>query len=154
MTTRSDAWAEARRLVVHEAATYPDAATATGIPVSTIQKRAAAEGWQADRDTQGSYSAQIRSLKAKLLERALAAASDPSLGDPSQLVFAWKQAEAAFPEHRYRPQQDDPKARLTVMLDVVDELVAYLTDVDRNALTALAPHIVKFGEQFKAKHAG
>lgn len=145
--TRTEAWAEARRLVVAEGATYVEAAQATGIPVSTVQKRAAAESWQSDREVGASYNAQIRALKAGLLAKAMQALEAGQ--DASQLVFAWKSAEAAYPEHRYVAPKDDPKARLSAVLELVEGLVDYLQAEDRNALAAVQPHLAGFARHME-----
>ena len=133
--TRREAWEEARRLVVQEKLSYAAAAEATGLSVSTLQKRAAAEAWQAQRETASTYGDQVRRLKVEALRAALADAGDP------QKLYAWQQLEKAWPEHRYSTAKDDPKVRLEVLLGVIEGLVAYLGEHDRNALTALQPHI-------------
>lgn len=160
MATRSDAWAEAHRLVVHEGYSYTEAAEATGIPLSTLQKRAASEEWRQKRDVQMSYAAQVRTLKAGLLAQALKLMSPGADGekppDPAaaaQLVYAWKQAESTYPEHRYGGQKDDPKVRLAVALEVLDALVAYLGRSDRAALTKLEPHLAPFARELEARVA-
>lgn len=150
MASRAEAWDEARRLVTHEGASYVEAAAATGIPISTLEKRAASERWQDQRDTQMSYAAQIRALKAGLLQKALDAMAAGQ--DPTQITFAWKQAESAYPEHRYVPTKEDPKVRIRVAVEVVEELVAYLTETDRNALMVLQGHIEPFGRRLEAKY--
>lgn len=150
MATRADGWSEAHRLVVHEGWSYTDAANATGIPISTLQKRAANEDWQGSRSTQMSYAAQIRSLKSGLLTKALAAMeTDPAAA--AQLVYAWKQAEATYPEHRYGTQKDDPKVRLAIGVELLDELVTFLGKVDRELLTRLTPRLPDFAKALEAR---
>ena len=73
--TRAEAMAEARRLVVQEGATYAEASTATGIPLATLQKRAATEEWQGQRDSSMSYDAQMRAIKAALAAGLVSGAS-------------------------------------------------------------------------------
>ncbi len=142
-------WVEARRLVVHEGMSYEDAAVACDIPLSTLQKRAAAERWQEERSTGQSYAATVRALKAATLARAHQAMTDAGT-DPqaaTQLLFAWRSAETAWPEHRYAPAAADPKARLAVAAELLEQLVAYLERTDRAALAALAPHIAPFAAE-------
>jgi hypothetical protein len=134
---RTAAYDEARRLVVAEGYTYEEAAEATGIPASTLQKRGCAENWMDQRAHSMSYAASIRALKVKLLEKATAS-RDP------QDVFAWRQVETAWPEHRYQPAQADPRARLALVLELLDELVNYLAEQAPDALAALRPHIAPF----------
>jgi len=151
VATRAEARDEARRLVVHEGASYAEAAAATGLPVSTVEKWGAADRWQDERNTQMSYGAQIRALKAGLLKRAMEAVE--AGGDPTQIVFAWKQAEAAYPEHRYAAvAKEDPKLRTRIAIEVVEELVAYLSETDRNALMVMQGHVEPFGRRLEAKY--
>lgn len=149
--TRAEARTEAKRLVIQEGQTYLEASAAVGVPLSTIQKWAAAEEWQSERDAGASYSATIKALKRKLLDNALTAAETGT--DPSQLVYAWKVAEAAYPEHRYASGNADPKARLAIAADVLDALVADLADIDRNVLTVLSPHLPELGKRLEARYA-
>lgn len=154
MSARLEALAEARRLVVQEGLSYGEAAEATGVPLSTIQKRASAERWQEERDVQGSYTAQIRALKAGLLQKAMTAMADGT--DPTQIVFAWKQAEAVYPEHRYNraTTAPDPKAQLAIGVQVLEALVEYLGEHDRNALAAVQPHLRAVAQLVEARLAG
>lgn len=137
--TRSEARHECRRLVTQEGWVYTDAAAATGVPLSTVQKWAAAEKWQATKGTTASYMDGVRQLKARMLAELL----DGGAADP-QKVFALKTLESAFPEHRYTKPEEDPRAKLGVGAEVIEQLVAYLGGNDRNTLTALQPHLVGF----------
>jgi hypothetical protein len=156
MPTRSDAFAEARRLVVHEGYSYSEAADVTGIPLSTLQKRAAGEDWQSARDVQMSYAAQVRSLKSSLLARAIAAMQGEGDKPPdpqaaAQLTFAWKQAESTWPEHRYTTQKEDPKVRLAIALEVLEELVDHFATVDRTLVTRMEPHLGGFAKALEKR---
>lgn len=144
---RQAAIEEARRLVVREGWTYAQAADATGIPASTLQKRGSAEEWGKQKGVETSYRDTIRRLKSGLLDQALKAIEDG--GDATQIVHAWRSAETAFPEHRY-DQKADPKALLGAQVDTVRRLVEYLGEHDRNACAALEPHV----EAFVAELAG
>ncbi len=144
---RREAWEEARRLVVQERHTYAQAADATGLSVSTLQKRAAQERWQDQRRTASSYSDQVRALKVAALEQAL---RDP--GDPQKL-YAWQQLEKAWPEHRYAQEDEDPKVRLRIALEILEELVSFLGEVSPTALEALRPHLRPFGEKLEERYA-
>lgn len=148
MPTRAEAWDVAKALVVRDGATYAEASSASGLPVSTIQKRAADEGWQADRETSVSYAATIKALKQGLLAKAMLALDAGE--DATQLVFAWKTAEATFPEHRYSPTKLSPGAKLAVAADLLDILVKYLSEHDTVALAKVQPHILEIGKRFEA----
>lgn len=143
MPTRDDAWEAARRLVVGEGATYAEAAEATGIPLSTLQKRAAAENWQKEREHALSYAAQVKLLKQKALDKALAS------GDP-QDMYAWQKIEAAWPEHRYTAKAD-PRLRLQVGAEVLQLVVDVLTELAPNALAEIEPHIPALGAAWEER---
>lgn len=102
-----------------------------------------------------SYAATIRALKAELLQKAMDALSDGTGGkDAAQLVYAWKQAEAAYPEHRYQVgSKEDPKLRRQVLLECIEGLVEYFTAEDRNVLAAIQPHLRGFATFMEARHA-
>lgn len=158
--TDRELWAEARRLVVQEHMSYADAADATGLALSTLQKRAAREGWQDQRQNAAGYNTSVRRLKALALQAALTALENASSGDSpallqaaTQLMHAWRGAEAAYPEHRYAAAEEDPRAKLAMGLQSIEDLVAYLTEHDRSALTALRPHIAPFCAQLEARYA-
>ena len=113
MTDR-DLWAEARRLVVSEGLTYAEVAEETGLPKSTIEKRAAREDWQGERERAVAYALQARAFKALALKAATAALSNAAtLEDQvkaAQLGHLWMGAEKAYPEHRYtRPADQEPE---------------------------------------------
>jgi len=155
--TARDQWAEARRLVVAENYTYEEVANALNLPVSTIQKRAAREGWQDQRQASFGYAQTVRRLKALALQKALAAIeaaeSADDIGKATQLLYAWQKTEQAYPEHRYVEQEVDPRLHLRVGLEVVEELVSFLVEVDRAALAAIQPHLVPFAQRLEAAHA-
>jgi|GEM_PF-3671223 len=146
--SRADAWAEAKRLVVAEGYTYAQASEAAGLPKSTVQKRATRERWQDQKRTNTSYAATVRKLKSQLLEKAVAAAEGDKPELAPQLVYAWKQAEQAYPEHRYAPGEADPRAQLAVAEMVLTELVEFLED-DRAALAKLVPHLRDFAQHIE-----
>lgn len=141
MATRQQAFEEARRLVVAEGFSYADAATMTALPLSTLQKRAADEGWQKMRETASSYGTQVKAMKANLMERiGNLTKADGDAQQIAQLIFAWKQMESAYPEHRY-DKKSDPKVKLQHGAEYLRFLVEFLAPRDRNAITALEPHI-------------
>lgn len=146
MTTR-EAWEEARRLVVQEKYSYAQAAASTGIPVSSLQKRAAAERWQDQRETASTYADQVKRLKVAALREALASPGDP------QKLYAWQQLEKAWPEHRYHQEQTDPRLKLTIALEVLEELAGFLAEVSPVALAALQPHLAPFGTRLEERYA-
>ena len=53
------AWAHARQLVVGEGTSLEEAAAITGIPLSTLQKRSAAEQWRSQRGGREAYASQV-----------------------------------------------------------------------------------------------
>jgi hypothetical protein len=142
---RRSAWDEARRLVTAEGASYADAAQACGLALSTLQKRAAQEQWQAQRSSGQSYLDTMRAIKAKLAV-TIAGQENP---DP-QSLFALTRLEASFPEHRYQPQVADPQARRAVVLEVLDSLVTYLGDHAPDVLAAIRPHLAPFASTLEA----
>ncbi len=154
MATRQEAQDEAKRLVVADGYSYAQAATATGIPLSTIQKWAAAEAWQKQRETSMSYGATVRAMKANVLAQLVTMSADPASdkNQLAQLSHAWRNLESAYPEHRY-DKKADPKVRLDVAAEVIEKLVAYLGKHDRNALTAVQPHIAPFAQEWEANAA-
>lgn len=139
--TRAASWVEARRLVVEEGWAYREVAEATGIPLSTLQKRGAAEDWQSQRELGASYTAQFRALKVAQLKRAQEG------GDP-QAIYALLKLEAAFPEFRYARQGAvDAGTRRQLALEFLERVVAYLEAEDRNALAVLQPHLATLAER-------
>lgn len=140
MAARSDAWDTAKHLVVSGGATYAEAAEATGLSLSTIQKRAAAEDWQGAKETATNYNAMVQAMKTEALRKAR------DTKDPND-IHAWLAIEKAYPQHRYgRP---DPKLRLDAGAAVIELLVTFLAEHDRSALLALQPHLVAVGEQWE-----
>lgn len=154
--SRREVWAEARRLVVQERQSYAVVAEATGLPLSTLQKRAAKERWMDQQEVSFGYDQTVKSLKSLALKRAYAAFESAKDGDEllkaSQVLYAWKTAEQAFPEHRYTQVAEDPKARLAIQLETLELFVEHLTEHDRSALAVLQPHIVRLGERLEAAH--
>lgn len=155
--TQRDLWAEARRLVVSESFTYEQAAKELGLPLSTVQKRAAREGWQDQRAASFGYGQTVRRLKVLALEKALKGVEEAETADDvakaTQLLYAWQKTEQAYPEHRYAEVEADPKLLLKVGLEVVEQLVTFLVERDRSALAALQPHLTPFAQQLEARHA-
>ncbi|MCA9640128.1 MAG: hypothetical protein KC492_05510, partial [Myxococcales bacterium] len=121
--TRAEAWHEARRLVVEEQWGYSEAAKAVGLPLSSLQKRAAREGWQNQRQADNSYHAQVRALKVAALKKATENPGD------AQAIYAWVKMEQAWPEHRYGGAQD-PATRRAAALEMFEALIDYLGDED------------------------
>lgn len=152
MMTRAAAWDEARRLVVCEGLDYAAAAETTGLPLSTLQKRASAEQWKKQAKVSADYNATVRALKAITLEKAIEsmrnAETPKDAIDAAQLLYAWKTAEGAYPEHRYTAAQD-PKARRAIQVGTLEQLVAFLEREDRHALAALAPHLASFASELE-----
>lgn len=150
--TREAAREEARRLVVTEGFTYAKAAAATGIPRNTLEKYGATEGWHDQRHSAATYQATIRAAKAALLERLTVALGNPEVGgnEIAQLTHAWRQAELAFPEHRYVVQSEDPRMRLQVGAEVLQLVTEVLVEVDRNALTRIQPHLGTIAQRWEA----
>lgn len=143
--TRAQAWKEAERLVIHEGFSYEQAAGATGIARSTLEKRGAQDGWMGRRQAGASYDAGVRRMKALAQDRALKAMAGDLPGvDAAQAVYAWQSIERAYPEHRYGQTEEDPRMKLGVGIEVIELLVAYLTERARPALTALQPHLEGF----------
>lgn len=142
--TRLAAWNLARDLVVQEGLTYAEVARRTGIPLSTIQKRATQEGWQGERETGVTYADQIRLLKRGALDRAkdalLAAKTPQELQAAAQLTHVWRGLEQAYPEHRYASGFDAGAAR-ELLGRVVVRIVEWFADHDPTALAALQPHL-------------
>lgn len=149
MATRLEAWDLAKRMVVSEGATYAEAAEASGIPVSTLQKRAAADEWQGQRSTVGSYIAQIRAIKSEML--ADIQGTSPG-ADKTQKIFALVQLEKAYPEHRYTPPVEDPELKKRIALEVLELLATYLEGTDRTAFEKLRGHFLVFGKQLEARY--
>ena len=145
-SARTAAFGEARRLVVEEGCSYAEAAQVTGIPESTIQKRAAAEMWQAMRGGSMTYMAQVRALKAAMLARLIRMSADPQTPamELSQVLASWTNLERTCPEHKYAPAESDPRQTLTARMEAMDALVQHLEKTDTNALGVLAPHIRGF----------
>lgn len=149
-------WDEAYRLVVHEGASYADAADATGIPISTIQKRAASEEWRNQRTTTMSYGSQVELAKSRSLQNLLDGMSaEPSLSadDLVKLASIWRGIESAYPTHRYQPAEEDPEAKLRIAMEVMEFFWAYFAEVDTNLLAALRGHALTIAERLEARYA-
>jgi len=145
-TTREEAWRIARLMVVEDGLAYADVAEQTGLPLSTLQKRAAREGWQDQRAHDLGYSAKVAAMK----RQALADCIDAEGNVDPQKVYAWKAIEQVFPEHRYGETEDGNRFRSPHLVEFIEELVAYLEREDRTALEAVAPHVRPFVEQLEA----
>ena len=153
MSTRRDAWDVARTLVVNEGRSYAEASAESGIPLSSLQKRAADEGWRDQQRTAVSYNARVRGLKDKYLqslETLLDASADANA--IAQAAHAWRGIEQAFPEHRYA-KKSDPKVRLEIGGEVLRALIEYLSAHDTNALAAIEPHIEGFANVWEDQNA-
>lgn len=147
--SQSSRWAQAKHLVVQEGASYGQAAEAAGLSLSTLQKRAATEGWQAQREAALSYADKVQRLKNRALDELL---SDTALD--SQKLFAWQKVEQVFPEHRYKKaDEEDPRLRIRTGLELLEELVAYLGEVDTVALDKLTPHLAPFAARLEKRYA-
>lgn len=155
MAVSREQWDEARRLVVSEECSYAQAAEATGISLSSIQKRAGAEGWQGQRDIAMSYTQQVRGMKAALLAKLvrLTQAEDADANQIASLTNAWTAQERAYPEHRYTQQKEDPQLRTSIAIEVLEEVVSYFRDADANLLAKLGPHIRPITTRLQKKYA-
>lgn len=145
----ANAMAEARRLVVEDGQTYAQAAEAVGIPLSTIQKAASREEWQKGREGALSYGQSVKRVKALALAKAIASL-ESGQGDTVGLLNAWRALETAYPESRYAKGLAPGEMR-DLIGHVVMEIVEFLSNTDRNALTALAPHIRALGVWLEEK---
>lgn len=153
MTPRSpELWERARVLVVAEEWSYEDVARETGLSLSSLKKRAAAEEWQKQRKSSLSYAAMMRTIKANLAAQIHEAQSAGKSVDP-QSVFALTRLEASFPEHRYDDNKGlTPRKALAAKAEGLVELVEYLRAHDTNALAALEGHIEAFAAALEARH--
>lgn len=142
MASRFELWTEARRLVVAEGQSYAEVADTLGLALSTLEKRGAAEGWQAQRQHAMSYDAQMRAIKAQYATQLIDMVGDlDKIGKATQLMLALTNLEKAYPEHKYTRKSVDPKARLAMGAEFLQFLVTTLGGLDRNAVTLLEPHI-------------
>lgn len=150
--TRGAAWEEARRLVTAEGASYAEAAQAVGIPLATLQKRAATEGWQDQRVGKASFTASMRALKAAMLSnlQSKVAANEISGDDVIKQTAALARLESAFPEHRYANEGLTPAARRAVGAELLELLVNYLADKDPVVLEAFRPHLIPVAQAWEA----
>lgn len=134
-------WERARELVVVEGLDYEEASRATGISLSSVQKRAAREKWQEARseyiESNAAYKSKVREFKNGMLDTAMES-NDP------QDVHAWLSVERAFPEHRYGELGEGEKRSLVAIF--IEQTVAHLSERDANALKALTPHIRDLAE--------
>lgn len=150
--TRAQAWEEARRMVTADGATYAQAAAAVGIPLATLQKRAATEAWQDQRGSRATYAATIRAVKTALLAK-LQEKIDDSTTTGDELVktmVAWQKAETAFPEHRYAAEGLSAAARRAVGAEVLELVVGHLADHDPATLERFRAHLVPIGQAWEA----
>lgn len=144
----AEAWDLARRLVTGEGRTYAEASAETGIPESTLQKRAAKEDWQRQRGQSETYIAGMRALKVAMHCNLTKRVEAGEKIDPQEL-YALIQLERAIPEHRYQTAREDPKARLAVAINLLDELVDYLAEQAPDVLAGLRPHINPFSRRLE-----
>jgi hypothetical protein len=148
--SRDDARARAREIFVG-GATLAEAASAVGVPLSTVQKWSSAEQWGEHRDAARSYGDSVKLLKRSALTAAIRAA-DEGLPTAPQLIGAWRSIETAFPEYRYAGGVDAAQAR-AVVSGFVEQLVELLAARDPSALRALQPHIAPAMEAWEARSA-
>jgi hypothetical protein len=146
MSSRADAWSLARALVVDDKLSYAEVAEKTGLPLSTIQKRASRESWKAAAETGVDYSARVKALKSKALDLALTS-EDP------QVFFAWQALEKTWPEHRYGSKVKSLGEQRELVVTFMEALIQYLVENDRVALTAMQPHIQPFAKVLEAQWA-
>lgn len=140
---------EAAKRIVVGGGTYQEAADATGIPLSTLQKTGARDGWQGQRTTAATYLDTAAAHKRLLMERSLALLQEAkSPAEVTAAVQANQQLlamEKAFPEYRYGQEQAvTPGAKLQAATQVLGELVEYLGQHDRNACAAIERHVEGF----------
>lgn len=170
---------DARQLVVEEGSSYAQAAEATGLSVSTIQKAGADGGWQAARQRytleSAGYSDKVRRLKRRALDLALLAVdrrleraspsgkktplelledSQDPLSDVGELIKEWRSLETAYPEHRYQPAERDPEARKGAMLEALELIVDFAAGEDPELLALLQPHLQALGARIQEACGG
>lgn len=132
-------WDHARQLVVDDRLSYAEVAERTGIPLSTLQKRAGAEQWRSQRQDGLDYIEGLKALKRRELKKLLAA---PETADISQQIHALRGLEAVCPEHRYGEKAGITYAqRLEVAADVMRVVTDYLADNDPWLLGKLKAHL-------------
>ncbi len=129
-------WNAARRMVVEDGSTYDQVVERTGISLSAVQKRAAEEDWQGQRDhfvaSAAEYKQKVAALKGRYLDKALAS------GDP-QDVHAWQAIEKAYPEHRYGALSEGERRALVAAY--IEAEVGYLATAAPELLGELQGHI-------------
>lgn len=142
------AWDLARRLVVDEKQSYADAAAATGIPLSTLQKRAAAENWQQQRQQVADYGATCRAIRAALAQEALKAVQAGA--NPGVYIDALHKADRLAA----RGSTIDPRARLQAGAELLELVVAFLAEEAPAALKVLEPHLQPIAARWEATCQG
>lgn len=135
-----DAWLRAHDLVVRDGATYAEAAEATGIGLSAMQKKGRDQQWLAEQrqhqETAEEYRRSIFRLKLSAAKKAM------DDGDP-QAVHALTALERAFPEYRYRPDDTglDPRVKRELVVQAVEAVVGYLEREAPSVLHVLRPYL-------------
>lgn len=134
-------WDRCRHLVVEDGMTLSAAAEEVGIPLSTVEKRAAREDWtelrEEARQQAQSYRARVYRLKNKLLNSAIES------GDV-QKAQAWRSVESAYPEKTYAGVSDAQKRHLVGFF--VTRLVGYLNEHAPSLSPLLQDHLEGFSE--------
>lgn len=148
MAERADAWEVARRLVIDEGRSYAEAATLAGLPLSTLQKRAADERWRDQRKTAVDYGVLCRQLRAKLAERALTAITQGE--SPAAHIDALFKADRLAA----RGSTVDPKVRLLAGAELLELVVNVLAAEAPAALNLLNPHLETIARRWEATCQG
>jgi len=136
----AEQWREARALVVHEGKTYDEAAALVGVGVSSLQKRAARDGWQQARrealERVAAYRDRVAHLKSRMLEKATKSLNP-------QDIHAWQGVERAYPEHRYAAL--DKAQRQTITVRLLQLVVEYLGEQAPKLVPIMAAHVERLG---------
>lgn len=148
MATRADAWTLARFYVVEQGATYAEAANASGIPLSTLQKRASDEGWQSERKTNNDYGALARAIRLKLAERTMEALEKGE--HPAGHLDALTKADRLAS----RGTTVDPRVRLSAGLEMLELVVTTLREHAPATLGVLQPLLERIAKAWEATCQG
>lgn len=148
MAERANAWEVARHLVIDEGQSYAEVAGLTGIPLSTLQKRAADERWQDQRKTAVDYGVLCRQLRAKLAENALAAVTKGE--SPAAHIDALFKADRLAA----RGSTVDPKVRLSAGAELLELVVQVLAAEAPAALNLIEPHLETIARRWEATCQG
>lgn len=129
-------WDACREAVVSDGLTLAAAAERVGIPVSTVEKRAAREEWARQRDEARmharSYRTRVYQLKNKLLDAAL----ESGEVQPTQ---TWQAVERAFPEKTYAGITEPQKRQLIGVF--INVMVRHLGETAPSLLPELEGHL-------------